>query len=279
LCASCGASPSRCQGFLAFAPALARSGDDDVEYHFDALARAESTHFWFVNRAALIVWALKRYAGDVRAMLEIGCGTGGVTAAIHHAFPRARMVAGEAQLNGLLLAQQKLPDVEFLQVDARRLPFDAEFDAAGAFDVIEHLDDDVAAVRAMGGAVVPGGLVLIAVPQHPWLWSEIDDFSHHRRRYTRASLRAAIESAGLEILRMTSFTTIVLPLMLLSRLKPGPFRPDRELSVSAAANTTLRLLSTIERAAIRAGVSLPLGGSLLAVARRPDEPPKTLHRN
>ena len=241
----------------------------DADYRHDALAAAADRHFWFVSRAALLRWALRRYFPRAQSILEVGCGTGGVTRAIGEAFPEAIVVAGDADEGGLERARRRAPCVRFLRMDACRLPFVGGFDVAGAFDVIEHLDEDEAALAEMRTAVKPGGGVLITVPQHPALWSAVDDFSHHRRRYSRAELRSKIEKAGLEIVRMTSFTSVVLPLMLVSRVKPGQFDPERELRVPAAVNAILRMLLAIERGLISLGASLPAGGSLLAIARRP----------
>jgi SAM-dependent methyltransferase len=241
----------------------------DGDYLHEALAAAGRQHFWFVSRAALIGWAMRRYFPKVQSILEVGCGTGGVTGAIRNACPNATIVAGDADPGGLEYARRNVAGVRFIEMDVRRLPFDAEFDVVGAFDVIEHLDDDGSALAAMRAAVRPGGGVLITVPQHPWLWSAVDDFSHHRRRYTRAELREKIEKAGLRIVRMTSFTSILLPVLLLSRLKPGQFDPERELQVPAVVNAVFRALLLMERGLIALGVSLPAGGSLLAVARRP----------
>ena len=155
-------------------------------------------------------------------------------------------------------------------MDFRCLPLRAAFDVAGAFDVIEHLDDDGEALEAMRAAVKPGGGVLVTVPQHPSLWSASDDFAHHRRRYTRRELRAKIESAGLRVVRVTSFASIVLPLMAISRWIPRrEYDPELELRIGAGANAVLSALSAIERTVIAAGLSLPAGGSLLAVAERP----------
>jgi rRNA maturation protein Nop10 len=135
--------------------------------------------------------------------------------------------------------------------------------------VIEHLDDDTATLTTLRSAVKPGGGVFVTVPQHPALWSAVDEFSRHRRRYTRRELEAKLRTAGLEVLRMTSFASVVLPLLATSRRWPRRFEPERELRISSAVNRVLLVLSAVERGIIATGCSLPMGGSLLAVARRP----------
>jgi len=258
-----------CGGFVAFAPELAGGSSADADYIDDALSKAQRSHFWFVSRAELLVWAIRRYVPGARSMLEIGCGTGGVTGAIRAGLPGMRITAGDVRISGLERAARDVPDVEFVQMDVQRLPFEAEFDAAGAFDVIEHLDDDTATLTTLRSAVKPGGGVFVTVPQHPALWSAVDEFSCHRRRYTRRELEAKLRTAGLEVLRMTSFASVVLPLLATSRRWPRRFEPERELRISSAVNRVLLVLSAVERGIIAAGCSLPMGGSLLAVARRP----------
>ena len=96
-------------------------------------------------------------------------------------------------------------------MDARRIPFRDEFDVIGAFDVIEHIEEDVAVIDEVGRALRPGGGFVMTVPQHPALWSPQDEHAHHVRRYTAAGLRRKVEAAGFEVVRMTSFVRLLLP--------------------------------------------------------------------
>ncbi len=163
------------------------------------------------------------------------------------------------------------PGVPLLQVDARDIPYVEEFDVLGAFDVLEHIDEDEAVLRAMCEALRPGGGLLLTVPQHPFLWSAVDDWSRHRRRYTRADLLGKLAAAGFQAIRATSFSTLLLPAILLARARPLPaeFDPCFELRIHPALNTLFGGLASIERALIRLGCSFPAGGSLFVVARRP----------
>jgi SAM-dependent methyltransferase len=156
-------------------------------------------------------------------------------------------------------------------MDARHIPFRDEFDALLALDVVEHIEDDRAALHEMAQALRPGGVLILTVPQHPWLWSALDEWSGHKRRYERHELRARLAGAGLRVERLTSFSSFVLPLLVLARRRPKPavFDPLAELRISRPLNALLRLPSALERGLIGAGVSFPAGGSLLAVARRP----------
>jgi SAM-dependent methyltransferase len=185
--------------------------------------------------------------------------------------PAVRLAGADALLAGLAFARRQVPELSFTQLDIRRLPYDREFDVIGAFDVLEHLDDDVQALREMHRSTAVGGGLIVTVPQHAWLWSALDDYSHHRRRYTRKQMVEAIERAGYVVERATSFMTLTLPAQLASRLRKQDLEtldPAAEMRVNPVVNSALSALCRFERSAIAAGVSWPVGGSLLVVARR-----------
>jgi SAM-dependent methyltransferase len=198
--------------------------------------------------------------------------TSQLVSGIARSWPDARLVGSEIYSAGLGFAAQRIQHAEFVQLDARRMPYEDEFDVAGAFDVIEHIDDDEAVLASLRGAVLPGGGVLLTVPQHPRLWSAADEYAHHVRRYTARELEHKVRRAGLEILRSTSFVTLLLPAMLASRRTHRDlvaFDPRAELTTPAGVNRALGILMGLERLLIRSGISLPAGGSRLIVARRP----------
>ena len=218
----------------------------------------------------MIGWTVRKYFPQAGRILEVACGRGSVTVELERSFPQGIVIAGDVIPDGFAYARRVLGRVPLLQMDIHHLPFRGDFDVACAFDVLEHLDDDGGGLVALREAVRPGGGVVLTVPQHPSLWSASDDFARHRRRYTRSELRARIEGAGLRVIRLTSFTSMLLPLMALSRWMPRKqYDPVAELRIGSATNAVFSALSAIERAVIAAGVSLPAGGSLLAVAVRP----------
>ena len=240
---------------------------------FEPLARLEPQSFWFRARNRLIVATVQRHFGGARSLLEIGCGTGFVLTALHPAFPGMRLVGSELFAEGLAVARRRLPpEVELVQLDATRMPFRDEFDVVGAFDVLEHIDDDAGVLAGMHRALVPGGGLVLLVPQHPGLWSEADRFARHRRRYTRADLLGKVERAGFERVVVSSWVTALLPAMLaarlVGRLRPRAYDPVRELTPGPLNGVFERLLDA-ETALIGRGLDLPAGGSLLVVARRP----------
>jgi SAM-dependent methyltransferase len=274
-CPRCGWTPSHNEGLLAFAPELAEGVGDEGGFEmeaFETLVRLEEGSFWFQARNHLILWALQAYAPEARSLLEIGCGTGFVLAAVARARPELRLTGSELFSAGLLHAARRLPGAELVQMDARRIPYQEEFDAVGAFDVLEHVDEDGAVLAGCHRALRPGGTLLVTVPQHPRLWSAADDYAHHVRRYTRRGLLARLRGTGFRPVRITSFVTFLLPLMALSRWSERrsarAYDPVVEHRRSSILRRPAGAVMRAERGLIRWGASLPAGGSLLAVARR-----------
>jgi len=266
-CSACGWTPPR-DGTIHRWLAAPVNVHYDAAY-FDQFAAIAPRHFWFVSRNALLVWALGRYAPAARSLLEVGCGTGQVLAALRAAYPSLALAGTEALIEGLRIAAGAVPDAELVQADVRQLPFEAEFDAVGAFDVLEHVREDEDALAQIVRAVRPGGMVFLTVPQHEFLWSALDEYAGHSRRYSRASLTALLVEQGLVVERMTSFVSLLLPLMWLSRRRQQRQASMAAFQLAPALNAAGRWVMTAERALIRGGVPMPLGGSLLAVARRP----------
>lgn len=270
-CPSCGYRPVVRNEIFQFAedPASAQAGFKP-EY-FARLAAIEPGHFWFRARNALIQWALRKYFPNAKSLLEIGCGTGYVLAGIREKFPRVRLVGSDVFTDGLVFAKARLPDVELYQMDARSIPFEREFEVVGAFDVLEHLVEDDMALAQMFNATRPGGGLLVTVPQQRYLWSASDEHAMHQRRYSYAELRQKAETAGFQIERITSFNSLLFPLMVLSRMqqkRDQEFQPWRELEISSALNKILENILKLERLLIEKGLSFPVGGSLLLIGRR-----------
>lgn len=275
-CASCGFQPLERGGIIYFAPESAGGTGGDAFYQHDALFAAEQSHFWFRGRERLVVWALQRHFPSAATLLDVGCGRGSLLAGIRRHVPAIQLAGAELLDAGLKAARPRLaPDIRLYQLDATALPFDREFDVVTSCDVLEHIDDDRAVLRELFRAVIPGGGIIVTVPQHRWLWSAVDAYSHHRRRYVRTELVSAIEQAGFVVERVTSFVTSLLPLILLLRLRKqrldDGFDPTAELKIGALPNAVLGRMLGADIAAIRMGASLPVGSSLLAVARRPAE--------
>ena len=242
-------------------------------HYFKELAELEAGNFWFRARNRLILWALDRYSPELNSFLEIGCGTGFVISAISKRFPEARLFGIEYLEEGLIFARQRVPTAEFTTLDARRIPYESELDAIGAFDVLEHIEEDEVVLQQICKALKPGGIVFITVPQHRWLWSAVDEYACHVRRYDANELHRKVRMAGFEIIRSTSFVSTLLPAMFLSRLlqrnKTKMTIDDvGGLRINPILNHLFEWLLIFELALIRFGAVLPVGGSRLLVARK-----------
>lgn len=272
-CVVCGSGPEMQEGFLAYAPALAQGGGGFKAAYFADLARLEAGHFWFRARNRLIIWVLGKYCPNFRSFLEIGCGTGYVLSGIVDAYPDAQLHGSEIFTAGLAFAAARQPTIDFMQMDGRSIPFVEEFDSIGAFDVLEHIEEDGQVLGQMHGALKPGGIILLTVPQHAWLWSPVDDYACHIRRYSDKEIHEKVKNAGFEILRSTSFVSSLLPAMFASRLMQKVLTktnadPTAELRISPWLNSLFEKMLDAELAMIRNNINLPVGGSRLIVARK-----------
>lgn len=239
--------------------------------HFARLFELEAASFWFRGRSDLINSLLDRHFPSARSFLELGCGTGYVIDRVRQVHPDWQLVGTELFEEGLEKARLRMPEgVELRQMDATQVPYDADFDVVGAFDVIEHIQDAPAVLAGMYKSVKPGGGVLITVPQHRWLWSEADVAAHHVKRYTRQELREELSATGFDVVRIASFVSLLLPAMMASRLlKKDAADVEGELDMAPPINKACYKVMQAEGALVRAGVNFPAGGSLIAIARRP----------
>jgi len=237
----------------------------------------EERNFWFRSRNRLIHHLFEKYIGSVgnTRYLEIGCGTGYVMKGLSD-FENLTMTGAEVLLEGLKFAKRRLPLVEFVQLDAAQMPFSEEFEAIGAFDVLEHIDDDITVMENVWRALKPRGLFFLTVPQHMFLWSHLDDFACHKRRYSRKQLTERLTASGFRIEFWSSFVFALFPLLVASRLtKKKKMVGHSESEVAAnefklpgIVNSTFEFLMRFDELLIQNGISLPFGGSLVVVARK-----------
>jgi len=236
---------------------------------YPRMAANEDAHWWFVARRRILTDVIAQRVAPAKGcrILEAGCGTGGNLAMLRafgdlSAFELddgARRLATEK--SGVEVRDGRLPD---------RIPFDSEsFDLVATLDVLEHVDDDVGSLAALGEMLRRGGRVLLTVPAYSFLWSRHDDLHHHRRRYNRRRLVEVIRAAGLEPVYVSYFNTLLFPLVagvrLLGRLRGGGGNDDA--LPSASLNRLLASVFGFERHVVPRQ-TLPFGVSLLAIAGR-----------
>lgn len=271
-CPECGATPHSQEGFLCFAPEIASNSTEYDPKHFQLLSRLEDNSFWFQTRNQLIGWALKQFFPGAANILEVGAGTGFVLRSIHEVFPNADLCGSDAHVEGLRFAAKRLEHrVNLMQMDARRIPFRDHFDVACAFDVLEHIREDKLVLNEIRLCLRQNGGAVITVPQHMFLWGPADEAALHQRRYERFELVEKLQAVGFEVLFKTSFVSLLLPALYVSRWRSrwvGKYRLEDELSVHPVLDALFHGVSRAEVKLIRAGLKMPVGGSQLLVAAR-----------
>ncbi len=201
-------------------------------------------------------------------MLEAGCGTGGNLQMLSKF---GTLEAFELDDEARAIAAAKMPINIRSGILPHGIPYKpGAFDVVTAFDVIEHVEQDVESLAKLGQQLSADGRLFMTVPALPWLWSKHDETHHHFRRYTKASLDAALRQAGLEPVKVSYFNTLLFPLIAglrLARKKFGLSETADDSMPGAGLNTLLKSIFGLESNFI-GRVSMPIGVSLFAVAKR-----------
>jgi SAM-dependent methyltransferase len=241
----------------------------ELEYELQT-HRAEDRHWWYQGRRRVLERAIARLGlpADAR-ILDAGCGSGRNMVEL----ARYGAVTGVELSHASVELARERGAGEVLAGSVMDMPFDqASFDLTVSLDVIEHLEDDVAALRELRRVTKAGGALLVTVPAYQWLWSGHDEINHHHRRYNRRTLLAAAESGGWRLERSVHFNSLLLPVAILlrglERFKPSTTKSSLDLWVPPAPlNWALRQPLNLEAAVIGHGGPMPAGLSLLAVFR------------
>jgi SAM-dependent methyltransferase len=222
------------------------------------LAELEDRHWWYTERRALLR-RMTRAGTRAGVALDVGAAGGGNTRVLRALGLRAVAVEYGAEGAGVAKAR----GLAVVRGDAGALPFGAGVaDLVVAFDVLEHLRDDGAALREFRRVLRPGGRLLVAVPADMTLWSAHDEAVGHVRRYTREGLVAAVAGAGFAVETVRSWNVLLRPLVRLRRR----FSTGSDLSrLPAAINGLLRAVVVVER--VLPGTRSRRGVSLLLTAQ------------
>lgn len=209
------------------------------------LAQLEDEHWWYRERRHLLARAITGLAPG-RA-IDIGAAGGGNTRVLReHGWDA---VALEYGADGAAVAHER--GLATLRGDATSLPLaDDSLDLVIAFDVLEHLQDDDAAVAEVRRILRPGGTYLVAVPADPRLWSSHDVAVDHVRRYTREGLVELLDRGGFEVADVKSWNVLLRPVVAMRRRSSTG--SDLE-GLNPVVNLGLRAIITAER-------YLPVGG-------------------
>jgi len=233
---------------------------------YASMSAQEQDHWWFVARRAIIDSLVRTHVplpADAR-ILEAGCGTGGNLALLAQ---YGVLDAMEYDADARALAAAR----DLCRVEAGALPDaigfgDTRYDLIALLDVLEHIDDDEASLRALGTRLTPNGRLLLTVPAAPWLWSDHDVLHHHKRRYTHDGLLDVVRAAGLKVEASGHFNSLLFPLAVAQRFAHQLLRRDTPLDArpSPLVNAALQRVFAAERHLL-GRISFPLGLSLYAI--------------
>ena len=233
---------------------------------YQQMAELDDRHWWYRARRRILADLIRREAKlPAKArILEIGCGTG------HN----LSMLGGFGHVDGLELDEEAAALSEKrLGRKVMRSPLPEldqvpdNYDLIGAFDVIEHIDDDHAALAAIASKLKPGGKFMMTVPAHPWMWTAHDVANHHKRRYSKRALRSLIENSPMKLERLGYFNSLLFPVAVAERAASKLRGKDNgEVSLPPAPlNSALEAVFASERYLV-GRLPLPPGLSLFAVA-------------
>jgi SAM-dependent methyltransferase len=236
-------------------------------YELDTLA-VEDGYWWYRGRRRIVLDVVRKLSLPTEPrILDAGCGSGRNLVELSGS---GSVVGLEPSLRGAEVARARgVGEVVVAEIDT--MPFgDSCFDLITCLDVLEHIEDDLAALRALRRVVRPGGVLLITVPAYPRLWSSHDELNRHCRRYTRSALLGRTSEAGWRPLRTTHFNALLLPVAaawrLGDRLRSSDAPPASELvSTPAVLNWFLEQPLRAEAALLRSGRRIPAGLSLVGV--------------
>jgi SAM-dependent methyltransferase len=234
---------------------------------YDRMAELDELHWWYRARREVLAALIERTIKLPKKarILEVGCGTGHNIQMLERfgnvdgieIDPEARAFA-EKRL-GRKIATAPLPEMPGIKR--------GHYDLVAALDVVEHIDDDHAAIAGLASCIKPGGKLLVTVPAHQWMWSAHDELNHHKRRYSKRGLRQLIEASPLQLDAIGYFNSFLFPLAVGARLvakATGRGGGDDSLPPKPVNYAFERAFAAERRLIGR--VPLPPGLSLFAVA-------------
>ena len=263
---------------LAYSTNFAGWDDDLTELH-EAEAGDGEHPIDIASRNAAIN-ALRRNGFPTNgAVIEIGCSSGFLLQDLKREFPHAEIVGADIVVKPLERLGASLPGIPFVQMDLLQCPFaEQQFDAVIALNVLEHIEDDAAALTKMAGLLKPGGILILEVPQGPALYDYYDAYLRHFRRYGKKGLAAKIAAAGLQLQKLDFLGFIPYPpfwaVKKLNRLRFG-LRGEksprieemvREQIKVTAKSKILEICFSVEKA-LAQKISFPVGIRCTVVAR------------
>ena len=230
--------------------------------------------WWFAALHANLLMLYRRAMPGrftTRKLLDAGCGTGGFLATLAREVPDAETIGLDADETACRWAAEKSAR-PICAGSVNTLPFaDAAFATIVSVDVLCHRDvDEAQTLEQFHRCLAAGGILILNLPAYRWLMSRHDAAVHNARRYTRGEVLRLLRAAGFRPIFASYWNIVLFPVMVATRkLLPAGSGSDVKLQpriVEAACRAATR----IERGLMRAGIRFPFGGSVLAVAAKPE---------
>jgi len=275
ICGNCGFEAALHETIPVFAESYKRTFDDHTPGAIRALIEADRTYFWLRARRKIVTDAVKQHLHIGQQFLEIGAGSADIALSLKNWGIDATI--SDIQFEGLTyLAKERKCD-RLVQFDIFHPVFKDHFNGVGAFDVLEHLDDDKTAVKNMLFSLLPGGLLFVTVPAHSWLWNHRDEAECHKRRYSKNELIRLFEGAGAKVLSARYIFFSILPLLVFRAAKDKIIPRKRTINryiqdgfkINRCLNKLLLSICNLEIKLLKE-CSAPIGGSLFLIAQRPE---------
>jgi SAM-dependent methyltransferase len=234
---------------------------------YQQMAELDDRHWWYRARRRILAELIRR-EGQLppnAQILEIGCGTGHNLAMLGQ-FGHVDALELDDEMRALSEKRLGRKIMRSPLPELAEVP-DRHYDLIGTFDVIEHIDDDAAALAAIATKLKPGGKFMMAVPAHQWMWTAHDVANHHKRRYSKRALKALIDNSPMRLDKIGYFNSLLFPLAIAERAASklrGKDNGDVKLP-PAPLNTALESVFAAERYLV-GRLPLPPGLSLFAVA-------------
>ena len=234
---------------------------------YAGMAEHDSSHWWYLARRDVLARVIERQVQppENARILEIGCGTGHNLAMLTR-FGMVDAVELNDYARDIATRRFNRPVANAMLPELAGVPTGA-YDLVALLDVLEHVEDDRAALASVRARLKPGGTLLLTVPQYPSMWTDHDVANHHFRRYTKATLRRVADEAGLRIDLLQSFNSLLFPLAVADRLvaKVTKRQGSDDTPPPAPVNALFTKIFAFERYLV-GRVPMPPGLSLIALA-------------
>jgi SAM-dependent methyltransferase len=245
---------------------------------YEHMYLSEKDNWWFKGRRELITdmvaRACKPQRGEALKIPDVGCGTGLNSQAFEqfgevYGLDMSREALGFSKLRG---------KSNLIQAYADHLPIeDDTFDVLCALDLLEHIEDDIGAIKEFHRVLKPGGRLILTVPAFMSLWSSHDDVLHHKRRYNKTAFIRELKSCNFYLDRLTYWNFFLFPAVALARIIHRGASDAREggkyglPDLPEVLNRLLLQLLRVETAAIRRGHNLPVGVSMFCICKKHED--------